>query len=205
MNFRQVKANVVSLLSSGAAGRFSVVGFAAQANDQDQLVLPSVQVYYQKGEFSYGRNPSVVGPFSHELTLRVEIGVAAAASMDLTVIATGDGADIIAALAAMKSAAGNADDKLDEAFENVYQIIMDPRNKLLGFTKGTISNVWIGEFVKDNPLPRGEYVILNGSADITCIVSEDVTGDIPEAGGFIDTCVDIIGDDVERTGVLVEI
>jgi hypothetical protein len=203
MEFRTVKSQIETLLLSGASGQFRVVGYAVQKRDADEVVDTdrSVQVYFHRGDFPKETNSPIAGPFNHDVVYRVELTVSAAAKVDLALINTGSPAQIASALDGLQNASKLADDSIDELYELVWQILMDARNYDLGLAKGRVSNRWVSQLAKDNPLPRGEYVLLSGSMDLSCRVSEDNVGETPVVGGQFDITLDIDGDDVEQTGV----
>jgi len=181
MNFRLIKASVVNLLGTAAAGRYRTIGFqkpgqgAAEVKDNNR----SVQVYYSSGDFPKSAgNPS--GPTTHEITINFDLTVSAPARVDLSVIQNpaSTPAQIQSALAALQEAANLADDSIDELADNIYQEIMDARNIDLGLARPVASR-WIGNINKDDPLPRGKLVVLTGTMQLTCKIDEQVSGETP--------------------------
>jgi hypothetical protein len=208
MNFRVINQAILDTLGAAAAGRFRAVGYqrhgkaASEVRGNNRLV----QSYYSSGEFpkSGGRQ---TGSTKHDMSFTIGFTVSAPARLNLTVLNSeaATAGQKAAALAALQEAAYVADTDFDELVEIAYQIIMDARNFDLGLAKGTMSNRWVEALHKDAPEPQGELVVLTGTMTYSCTTSEDVTGDtgVPASGEWIDTVIDIDGDDVERTGVSV--
>jgi hypothetical protein len=138
----------------------------------------------------------------HNITMAIDLTVSKAAEGDLSTITNpaSTPAQVAAALAVFQEASALADDSLDELIEIVYQIIMDGRNVDLQLPSGTISNRWIDQVRKDDPIPRGEYVILTGSMQLTCGASEAVPGDIGIPGDIYDFTIEQPDDEVQKTG-----
>lgn len=206
MNFRVITSALTSLLGDSATGRYRVIGHQQQSQNAEEIKdnLRRVQCYYSNGSFpkSSGR---LTGNTQHQLTFNIDLSVASAAKADLSVINNPASTElqIAAALAAMKNAESQADLQFDELAEIVYQILMDGRNFDLGLGKGVISNRWIESIQKDDTQPYGNLVTLTGRLLYTCQTSESITGD---AGVImiegIGTVLDIVRDDVEKTGVV---
>ncbi len=104
---------------------------------------------------------------------------------------------------------------MDELIEFVFQIIMDARNKQLQLDENG-SGIEIGERIlktdrKDDPLPRGELVILTGSMDLTVKMVEQVLGLTGLAGDDVTTETQTASIDSEtidtetKTGVTVPV
>ena len=207
MQFRTLKDNIITILGDAAADRFVTVGFQRQSKSADEIKDSdrTVQLYYSGGDFPRGA-AGLTGPTKHIITYRIDLAVSKAAEGDLTVInnPVSTPAQIEAALSAFQEASDLADQSADELIEIVYQILMDARNVDLGFDPGTVANRWLTNIEKDNPLPRGDLVVLTASMRLTCSVSEDVLGDSGTDATEFDTVVDIEGDDVEKTGVFVD-
>jgi len=207
MQFRTLKDNIITILGAAAAGRFVTVGFQRQSRSADEIKDSSrtVQLYYSSGDLPRG-SAGLTGPAKHVITYRIDLSVSKAAVGDLSVInnPAATPVQISAALAAFQEAADLADQSIDELIEIVYQILMDARNVDLGFNAGGVADRWLSNIEKDNPLPRGDLVVLTASMRLTCSVSEDVLGDSGTAATEFDNVVNIEGDDVEKTGVFVD-
>jgi hypothetical protein len=207
-NFETLKANIQAILVAYADGRFRVVGHAGQSRSASEVkdYSRSVQVYFSLGRFDRDRNPSNIGPYEHDVTFKLELTVSAATKVNLLVLndANATEGQVSTALADFQEASYLADQSIDELYGIVWDILMDARNYDLGFPKGYVTNRWIPQFTKDDPLNRGWLVTLTGAAELNVRVIEDSPGDTPEECSVIDVTVDVDGDDVERAGVKVE-
>ena len=208
MKFRTLKDSIVSILGAAASSRFQVIGYQRQAKDASEVLDASrmVQVYYKSGEFSKSGG-RVHGSTQHDITFQIDLTVAKGAVGDVSTMnnESATPSELQAALAAFQDAADLADDSIDELFDIVYQILMNAENYDLGLSEGLVANRWIDTLQKDNPVPRGEYVILTGAARMTCRVSEDIDGEsLVTVDGYYDNTIDIDGDDTEKTGVSVD-
>jgi hypothetical protein len=207
MKFRCIKDQIINnVLGPGEAGRFRTIGFQRQGKSADEVLdnLRMVQVYFSEGEFSK-RGGRLSGPVQHDITFRIDLTVSKAASVDLHVINdTGSSSTAVTlALVALQEASERADDSFDELVNIVYQILMDARNIDMGFDQGVISGRWIDRIQKDQPLPRGEYVVLTGSMFLKLRAVEQVSGDIGIVDGIFDTTIEIDSDEVGKGGVTV--
>ena len=182
----------MSVLGAAAAGRFRTIGYQDQGKAADEVIDEdrAVQVYFDRGTFPKSGG-SINGPMRHDLTLRVELTAGKAAAGDLSVLESAGStpAQIAAALAAFGNASSAADDSFDELADIVYQILMAADNQDLGLAVGEVSSRWITEITKNPPNARGQYVVITGNMDLTCTVSEAVTGDDGKAAS--PTAVDL--------------
>lgn len=207
MNFRVIKDAVVSVLGAGAAGKYRVVGYPkrAEAAEENLDTLRSIQVFYSDGEFPKSAG-GLSGGVMHDITLGLRLTVAKAASADLSVLQNpvSTPAQFAAALAALQDASKLADDSFDEMADDIYQTIMDARNIDLGLSAGDVADRWIGSIRKNDPIPRGEYAVINGTMELTCSVDEEV----PEEAGTPITSIEIEnpidGDPNDGLGVIVD-
>ncbi len=189
MAFRTIKANLVTLLGTQAAGRYRVLGFQEMGktvevvNNTDRLV----EVYYKSGDFPKSGG-SMFATTKHGMTFRIDMSVSRAASVDLTVLnnPASTPVQIAAALTAFDSAKELVDDSFDELFDIIYNILMDPRNQEFGGVKYSVGSRWINGVDKDEISPRGEYAILTGTMRITCSAPEELTGEVGTAGDEVD-------------------
>lgn len=188
MMFRTVKADLITLLGAQAGGQYRVLGFqemvrsAEGVNDTDRVV----EVYYSNGNFKDGGG-AMFGTTKHDITFRIDMSVSRASSVDLSVLnnpASTEG-QRATALAAFVSAKKLVDDSFDELIDVIYNIIMDPRNQEFGGTKYSVGSRWIGNVTKDEIVPRGEYAILTGTMQLTCNVTEELTGDTGTTGDIV--------------------
>lgn len=212
MNFRVLKDNLETiLLDSSTPSGYEVVGHQVQGAGAKETLGSKrrVQVFYDSGDFSKSNAAISGGPVQHEITYRIELTVSAESKADLTVIndSGSSAAEIAAAISSFQTAAGEADNALDEFFEIIYQVLMDSRNEDIGTTGPPfiVSSRWVGGMQKDNPLGQGEYVVLTGTIEFTCMAVEEVLGDTgtPAGTGAYDQTTDLEGDDNEKTGVTV--
>lgn len=187
MVFQDVKASLITIIGTAAAllpaaRQFLTIGYQGQSKGKYKDEFTSVQVYYQNGRFDKAQR--ITGPVNHYLTFKLDFTVARKAAADLDVLndANATPAERAAALADMEEAADIADEALDQLYADVFQIVMAGQNYDIGQDIGTVSDRMIENFNKDDPLPRGGLVVLTGSANFTCQVSETVPGEIPSGG-----------------------
>lgn len=180
MEFRKVKDDIVTILGAAAAGRFRVIGYQTQSKNPTEIKNSDrlVQVYYDSGQFP--KIGSMNGSKTHDMTFEIDLSASAPAQGDLSILdnAMATTQQKAAAIAAIKEAADNADTKIDELIEYVFQILMDGRNIDLLHSKGIISNRWIPSIQKDTLLERGDLIVKTANLKYSCRVMEEVTGDI---------------------------
>ena len=208
MNFRKIKTSITEkVLGPAEGGRYKTIGYQRQNTDIEDILGKNrtVQVFFSSSDFP--KNASALqGPFKHEPSYRIELAVAEDSAVNLTALKDENAtdADREKAWKSFVEAGDAADDSFDELAEIVFQVLMDARNIDLGMPIGTVADRWVGQIRKDDPEPTGEYVMLTGAMMLTCSTSEAAAGDPGVTGaGTIDTTVDIDGDDVEKTGVMV--
>ena len=201
MNFRIIKAAIEQILFDNSQDCFSVVGYQKQVASVEESLdeKRTVQVYYSSGDFK-GRQ---TGPTYHDITYRIDLTVAKSSAGDLaTVNSAGSGTPEKAeALADFQTGAARCDESFDELVELVYQILMDGNNLDLGQDVGVVANRWLDQVQKDQPLPRGEYVLLTGSLFFKLRTTEQISGATLTAGDVQDVTLDQHGDDFEKTEV----
>jgi hypothetical protein len=208
MNFRKVKTSIENILIKAEDSRYVTVGFQRQSKSAIESLDFSrmVQVYYSSGDFdkSAGR---LNGPVQHDVTFNIDFTVSKAAEGDMSAIINPGATqgDIVTALANFSEASQLTDESIDQLINIIYQELMDAENYDLGMDVGIVSNRWINRIQKNDPLPRGEYVTITASMQLTCRVVEIVEGDTGTPGSKVhDVAVDIANDDVEQTGVTVD-
>jgi hypothetical protein len=188
MEFRNLKASLVTLLGDAAAGEYRVYGYQTQPKGADEFVgkKRSVRAFYSQGDFPKSGG-SLRGPFNHDVRFGLEIIVVENATMDLSVLndPSSTATERADALAAKTDAADLADDSWDEFAELLYQTIMDARNQDLGLAEFVVGSRWLQAMKKDPPNAGGKQVILTGTLILTCSVVENVTGETPSAGELI--------------------
>jgi len=190
MNFRTIKASLISILANAEAGRYRTIGYQrqGQAGSENTGNNRSVQVFYNQGEFPESAG-SRNGPVMHGITFAVQMTVAMPAKADLSVINNPASTlpQVAAAINAMQEGQQLADNSLDELIDIIYQVLMDAENIDIGLDIGDVSNRWVDNVQKDQPMQRGEFVVITGSMQFTCACSETVTGDSGTAGSAVDT------------------
>ena len=206
MQFRRVKQAMVDLLDGAAAGRFRVIGGRVQSTHQSEAKNSDriVQVAYTDGNFP--KNGPMRGDKIHDLTLEINLTASAPAVGDLSVLddPAASAGEKAAAIYAIKRASDNADEKIDELIEYVFQIIMDARTEGLGLTRGEIASRWIGDIKKDVLLERGDLIVKTANMRYNCRVSEPVLGDIGVEPDPLIINADIPVNDSDGAGVLIE-
>ena len=191
MAFRKIKSALIDDVLGPASGiNYRVIGYQTQAQSGNEVKNNnrSAEVYYSSGTFPQERQ---TGPNQHKTIFRIDLTVSAPATVDLSVINDSGStpAEIQAALAAMSQSGQECDDLMDELFDLIYQTIMDGRNNQLKLDENgsgiVIANRKITDFRKDQPLPRGEFVILTANIELSVKVAEEVPGFAgPEAEGI---------------------
>jgi hypothetical protein len=206
MYFRQIRDAIITTLGNAASGNYRVLGYQQKGFSAEEVLDDdrTVRVFYSRGNMSQSSS-YLSGPFNHEMTFKIELEASKRTEVDLTVIQnpSATGAQVQAAWAALKTSEQAADESLDELWDYVFQAIMDARQRDFGLSF-PIGSRWLTDFNKETVMPRGEYAIISGTAEITCNVDEEVSGETPTALDIIDTVIDIPDDDVEKTGVLVD-
>jgi hypothetical protein len=209
MNFRTIKSSLITILGNAEAGRYRTIGYQRQGQSADENLNNerSVQVFYNQGEFPRSAG-SMSGEVMHGLTFAVQMTVATPAKGDLSVIDNDSATqvDVANAIDAIQDSQQLADDSMDEFIDILYQVLMDAENVDVGLDIGDVSNRWVDNVQKDQPIKSGQYVVLTGSMQFTCSCDEEVTGDSGTAGNAIDTeiiCEDTEGNaDIGKAGVL---
>lgn len=200
MSFRTIKAAVVTLLGSSAAGRYRTIGYDDDATAADYLTGTNrtVQVFFRSGDFPR-RGGGLAGPVIHDVTMAVELTVAAASKGDLATLnnEAATAGELAAAIAGFQVASEAADAAVDELAEIVYQILMSAINRDLGHTE-PVADRWIGKIIKGSPMPRGEHVIITAVMDLTFRTAEDLTGDAgqtPTPGAAVKAAITVTSDE----------
>lgn len=209
MRFRIIKEAIENILSENSAGRYRVIGHQERTVDAGDNVDNdrSIQVFYQSGDFAISQN--LVGPHDHMMRFRVEMNVAKGAEGNLSgVDETNSQAEIAAAISTFQNASALADSSFDELFDHLFQIIMSPIYLDFGLEKTDenpdgffVSSRRLVDFKKEGPMSWGEYVMVSGSFMIECKTTEYVVGEVGTSLLTLSTQIDIVDDDVEKTGV----
>ncbi len=207
MNFEIIKANIITILGAGAAGRYRTVGYEPQGSSAaiNENLDRSVQVFYASGNFPKS-GASLHGPIKHDMTFRVELIASKAATVDLATLESdlSTNAQRAVALAALQKAAFLADASVDGLLAVVFNVLMD--NSDLDLGPGIVaSSRWFTGFQKDAPHPRGSLVTVTGSSTFTCNYPETLSGvealNVDSEGVIQPTTidVDVINDDDDAT------
>jgi hypothetical protein len=207
MTFRTVKTALKTILEAGATGKYYVVGGQRQSKGANEdLTVPRVTIYYQSGEFVKSGS-SMFQDKKHLPEYRIEITVVSEGTVDLSVLNNegSSAAEIKAALAAMPDLAEQADNRMDQAFDDIYQVLMAADKYDLDLDIGIVRDRWVNNFKKDKPIPRGQYIILSASCNFTCNVTETVTGITGTDGAEIDNTINIEGDPNDNAGTSADI
>ncbi|MBU1080909.1 MAG: hypothetical protein KKB59_10525 [Spirochaetes bacterium] len=194
MEFENIKDALDTLLETNAAGRFAVLGTRKRSHDAEVVHnRAQVTTYYANGDFpksggSYG------GPFQHDVILKIEFLVSAAARADLAILNNPQATapQLTAALAASTDATAEADAALDALVSTVWNIIMSPENSKLGLSYNP--QRWITGFQKNDPSPKGALVLLSGSMTMIASVLEYPTPEVGVPGVSVDTTVKLTAD-----------
>lgn len=208
MTFATVAQNITSILGSAAAGRYRVIGYQSQSDDASEYNGYSrlVRVYYSEG--NYPRNSGgISGPIMHDASFDIELSVTKSAIGDLATLNDPGSTPVQlqTALAGVKHAEQAANESWDELYEIIFGIIMDARNVDLGMPVGDISDRWIAQSKKDEPLRIGGLVMITGIAQLEVRIDEPILGETgTESGQSYDTTIDVDNDDNERTGVSID-
>jgi hypothetical protein len=207
MNFIIVKDALIALLGTEAASRYRTIGFQQQGQSAEEIkdTDRSVQVFYSEGTFPKSGG-SLSGPYLHKITIRIELAISEPARGDLATLnnPSATPSQLATAIAAMQDAAQLADNNFDELVDIIFNIIMSAENVDLGLST-PIGTRWIDSVKKNQPLPRGEYIVLTGEMLFTCVMDEQATGAASTTGEGIGTEVEIDEDTTGKAGVEVDI
>jgi hypothetical protein len=193
MNFRTIRDNIISILDTASGTSFVVTqGQKQREGSTDINNKKKVSVFFIRNDFKEDTG-SVNGTVQSEPTYQIELKVSAKGkATDLTDPTTLSSAEI------------EADNLIDEFFDEIYQILMHADNLDLGMPIGVVNNRYIKSLEKGEPNPSGEKVILVGRADLTLKTTETVgsTGEV--VGTTILNDMTINEDDVQKTGIEVD-
>ena len=202
MRFRLLKKSIIeNVLGPAEYGRFKTIGYQRQgiAGSEVQDNNRLVQLYFQEGDFSKAGGRQT-GPTQHDITFKIEATVSKASEGDIAAIldSGSSAAKVATALYNFQEASALADESLDELLDILYQTLMHGENLTLGLAENTVSNRWISGMTKDNPVPRGELVVMSGAIMLSCRVCEELLGAEGVAGGTFEVDINNIGGDEEQ-------
>jgi len=205
MQFIAVKNALQQLLSTNAAGQFQVIGAQKQEKSAEEFIDQNrmVEIYYKRSTFPKGEG-RYLGPVTNKAEFAIEFTVSAPARADLTVLnnPAATPAQLEAAIASMKEASNEADEKMDELISLVWEILMDARNEDLGLPK-IVSDRWVDDATKNDPNPRGSLVVLTASMPYSCNVCEVPPGEEGLDSEGISLENNINEDENQKTGISV--
>jgi hypothetical protein len=201
MLFRTIKSALETLLNNEAAGRFDVIGYQRQSKGAEET-QKLVTVFYKSGNFPISASARYGATVKHEIEFSIEFTVSTPAEMDLSIIdnPASTPAERSAAIGAMITGAKIADDSIDELFDDVWNIILNPINADFQLNQFEIQDRWIDDITKDEAQPRGELIILTGRARLTCTAEEIPGGETPTPAEIFDSTIDIESDQGNNAG-----
>jgi len=178
MNFELLRDGLETILIANQGALFRTIGAQKQSTGAEEVkgILRTVQVFYNTG--SYPRGKSGRQKFEHDTGYQLEYTVSSPSKADLTVL-DDPGADASAKQAALLAASEGtrlADRLLDELRRIVTQILMDTVNQDFGLTKYLVSDPWLENFRKNEPLDKGGLIVLTASEMFTAVVTETTAG-----------------------------
>ena len=179
MEFRKIRDALQRLLIQNAGSEFNVITAQKRGKSGDEVADTSrlVEIYYNRGGFPKSGG-GLLGPKKHDMTFRLDFTVSKATEGKTSVIEDpgSSAAEVSRALADMKNSMVLADESIDELFDIVYQILMDARNVDFGLPIGVVTNRWVTDLTKNEPLELGNATMITGSAVLTCTATEPVDG-----------------------------
>lgn len=217
MQFEIAEQSVLdNVLGPAESGRFITIGGQRQRESAEAIDNKrKVMVFFSEGAFpKSGGSP--YDPARHDMTFEVVLVEATPAKADLSVLNDENASEAskATALRQMAEPSIEANRSMNEFIRIVYQILMDARNEQMGMVPPDdrpnhkmVSNRWVDQISKGDPVPEGEFVVLTASMRLTFTVSEAITGDdlpaTPEDGAVFDGDIDLDGDDIAAQGVKV--
>jgi hypothetical protein len=204
------KNNYITILDNQSLGVFQVLGYQRQTKAGNTINdNPLVQVFYENSSFTVNARGQKA-PIMNDVTLKIEMTVAADAPVDLATLndPNSTAAQRAAALANAKEAAANASEILESVWSKVWEITTTTTNYDLGF-ENELSNLRLDQFQRDEPTENGGFVIVTASAQLTYRIEEYVQGDTGDepATAIYNTDVNVtadpngVADPVEETAV----
>ena len=215
MQFEIAEQSILdNVLGPAESGRFITIGGKRQRDSAEAINdKRKVMVIFDEGDFPEGGGAQY-GPVRHDMTFDVMLVEATPAKADLSVLndENASASDKAEALRQMAEPSIEANRNMNEFIRIVWQILMDLRNDQMGMVPPDnrpnlklVSNRWISNISKGDPVPEGEFVVLTASMKLTLTVEENITGDdlpdTPEDGAVYDGNIELDGDDVAAQGV----
>jgi len=178
MNFEILRDGLEATLIANQGLLFRTIGEQKQSTGAEEVkgVLRTVQVFNSAG--SYPKSKSSRRFFEHDTDFQLEYTVSSPAKADLTVLDDPNASASAKQSVLLASQEGTrlADRLLDELRRIVFQILMNPVNQDLGLTKYLVSDPWLSNFRKNEPLPKGNLIVLTGSETFSAVVTETTDG-----------------------------
>lgn len=210
MNFVTVRNALVATLAAGASGKYRVLGYQKPAEAGESLTNSNrlVQVFFSDGIFP--KDKSSISYFHHDLTFKIELTATMPATGDLAVIENPDStpAQLVTALAGIKNAESLVDLSIDELYNHVCDVLYNNEELDIGLSE-VLQDRWLNEFHKNKIAYHGDLLVLTGTIQYTCAVTEVFDGETSVTCDLID--VDIQAGinenelDPAKAGVLVEV
>lgn len=205
MQVTQEINRLISFLGDNSNGEYYVVGYQKQRKNAESVRgKRMVQVYYSGGSFPKNLSPMNYAT-AHNAIATVRMMVSESARADLAVLndPNSSEADRMNALASSMDAEQRANERLDELFSMMFNLIMGGDGEHFGNDQKpyTISDRWCEDFRKDSVLKDGSLIVVNGYFDISFRVEEIPTGHVPVDGNILDGKIDIQGD-IDKLEVL---
>ena len=192
MNFRNIKNSIITILDTAAAGRFEVIGSQRQRQGAEDInSQKKVMVYFLSDTFSENSG-SINGTVQSFPVFRIMLEVSAKGTYT-------DSSDPNT----LTSANLVADNMFDELADNVYQILMSGENLDIGQPVGQVGNRYIKTIEKNDINKDGEFVIITGSMDLSCITPETVPEEMGTAATINKSSFAIGEDTHQATGIQV--
>ncbi len=181
MMYETVKAAIIALLVSKAAGRFRVVGSQVMGANTEEFIGNDrcVRVFNRSKQFP--ENRSLNGPYQNDVSVDLQFITSAEAAVNLAVLndPSSTPAEIIAALNARENASDLADNSYDEFTGLVFSILMDATAQDFGLADYTIDNRWYTGDTKSDTETHGDLQVLTGIGTLKFSVEETVSGATP--------------------------
>ena len=217
MQFEIAEQSILdNVLGPAESGRFITIGGQRQRDSAEAINdNRKVMVFFDEGSFPESSGAQY-GPVRHDMTFNILLIEATSAKADLSVLndESASATDKATALRKMAEPSIEANRNMNEFIRIIWQILMDARNEQMGMVPPDdrpnlklVSNRWISNINKGDPVPEGEFVVLTATMNLTFTVEEDITGDdlpiTPVAGAVLDGNIELDGDDVAAQGVKV--
>ena len=184
----ELKTRVEDLLEHYSAGRFVIISARKKSDAESIFTKPTVTVFYSEGSFDKKKS-GVNSPYHHDASYNIHLNVASKATANLKVLQdpAAKPEQIAIALAESNNAVLLADAKLDELIALVYDIIMRPEHRKLGFDE--VPNRWVPLIQKHQSPPLGAIVTASATITLTLQTMEKVTSAVATPGNTVDTIV----------------